>query len=399
MRVLYLTNKPIFPLIDGGCVAMHEFLKCLLNAGYNVKNLSISTPKHPFEKDKYPTKLSSIIQPEDFFINTKISAINAAKSLFINSSYNIDRFYSVEFEKIIIDYINKNECEIVIFESIYFAHYVERIKKKCKVKTLLRSHNVEHEIWEKLASNESNPLKKIYLNKLAKNLKKVELSTLPRFDGILCISKSDKNKFKTYLPNINYATIPITIEQSQINSNYSIQRFFHIGSMNWKPNIESVNLLINEIFPKIRTLLPDAELILAGSNMPKEIESNTVKGIIVLGYIEDLSSFMASNGIMIVPLKSGSGVRVKLLEGLSIGVPIVTTSQGAEGIESTLSDSTKQTMIIEDEIENIIAAAVNLFQNQELRSELAENGKKLIQSKYQIEPVTNKIIEFIKHIS
>jgi glycosyltransferase involved in cell wall biosynthesis len=169
--------------------------------------------------------------------------------------------------------------------------------------------------------------------------------------------------------------------------------------MNWKPNIESVNLLINDIFPKIRNLLPDAELILAGSNMPKEIESNTAKGIKVLGYIEDLSSFMASNGIMIVPLKSGSGVRVKLLEGLSLGVPIVTTSQGAEGIESTLSDSTKRTMIIEDEIENIIAASVNLFQNQELRSELGENGKKLIQSKYQIEPVTNKIIEFIKHIS
>ncbi len=399
MRVLYLTNKPIFPLVDGGCVAMHQFLKCLLNAGYNVKNFTISTPKHPFEINKYPSKLSTIIQPEGYYIDTRLSAINAAKSLLINSSYNIDRFHSTELEKIIIDYINKNECEIVIMESIFFAHYVKQIKKKCNVKVLLRSHNVEHEIWEKLATNESNPLKKIYLNKLAKNLKKVELSTLPQFDGVFCISKLDKNKFKSYLPNINYATIPLTIDRSQINSDYSIQRFFHIGSMNWKPNIESVNLLINDIFPKIRNLLPDAELILAGSNMPKEIESNTAKGIKVLGYIEDLSSFMASNGIMIVPLKSGSGVRVKLLEGLSLGVPIVTTSQGAEGIESTLSDSTKRTMIIEDEIENIIAASVNLFQNQELRSELGENGKKLIQSKYQIEPVTNKIIEFIKHIS
>ena len=399
MRVLYLTNKPIFPLIDGGCVAMHEFLKCLLNAGYNVKNLSISTPKHPFDINKYPSKFSSIIQPEDYFINTKISVINATKSLFINSSYNIDRFYSIEFEKIIIDYINKNECEIVIFESIYFAHYVERIKKKCKVKALLRSHNVEHEIWEKLASNESNPLKKIYLNKLAKNLKKVELSTLPRFDGVLCISKSDKNKFKTYLPNINYATIPITIEQSQINSNYSIQRFFHIGSMNWKPNIESVNWLINDIFPKIRTLLPNAELVIAGSNMPKNIISNPANGIKVLGFIEDVSNFMASNGIMIVPLKSGSGVRVKLLEGLSIGAPIITTTQGSEGIESSLNDLINKTMIIENEIDKIVSSAANLFQNEELRKEIGQNGQKLIESKYQIEPVTKKIIEFIKHIS
>ena len=216
---------------------------------------------------------------------------------------------------------------------------------------------------------------------------------------MFCISKLDKNKFKSHLPNINYATIPITIEQSQFISDYSIQRFFHIGSMNWKPNVESVNFLINDIFPKIKALLPNAELILAGSNMPKDITSNHTKGIKVLGFIEDVPSFMASNGIMIVPLKSGSGVRVKLLEGLSIGVPILTTSQGAEGIESTLSDSTKRTMIIENEIENIITTAVNLFQNQELRSEIGENGKKLIQSKYQIEPVTNKIIEFIKHIS
>ena len=87
MRVLYLTNKPIFPLVDGGCVAMHQFLKCLLNAGYNVKNFTISTPKHPFEIDKYPSKLSSIIQPEGYFIDTTLSAINAAKSLLINSSF------------------------------------------------------------------------------------------------------------------------------------------------------------------------------------------------------------------------------------------------------------------------------------------------------------------------
>ncbi len=400
MNVLYLTNKPVYPIVDGGCLAMHEFLKCLLNAGYNVKNFSIATPKHPFDIDNYPSKLSSIIQPEGYFIDTSLSVINATKSLLINSSYNIDRFYSIEFEKIIIEYIKKNECNIVIFESIYFAHYLNQIKKKCnKIKVILRSHNVEHEIWEKLAINEGNLFKKIYLQKLSKNLKKVELNVLSQFDGVFCISKSDKNKFKSYLPNLNYATIPITIDQSAINSDYSIQRFFHIGSMNWKPNIESVNWLINDIFPKIKTLLPNAELVLAGSNMPKDIVSNPVNGIKVLGFIEDVSSFMVSNGIMIVPLKSGSGVRVKLIEGLSLGVPIITTTQGSEGIESSLNDLNNKTMIIEDDLEKIVSSAANLFQNEELRKEIGQNGQKLIESKYQIEPVTKKIIEFIKHIS
>ena len=132
MNILYVTNKPIFPLIDGGCVAMHQFLKSLLQAGYNVKNISISTYKHPFKLSEYPENLSSIIYPESVFIDTRIKPLEALNYFFKKGSYNVERFNSKQLTNSIQKYLQENEVQLVILESIFLGNYIDVVRNNSK---------------------------------------------------------------------------------------------------------------------------------------------------------------------------------------------------------------------------------------------------------------------------
>lgn len=395
MKVVYISNKPIYPLVDGGCVAMNQFLKCLLNSGLDVKHFTVSTYKHLYKEENYPEKLNSIIRTESAFIDTRINPFSALSYLFKKGSYNIDRFKSQRFRKLIKNYLVHQKVDIVIFESIYLANYFSLVKKYSTAKIIVRSHNVEFLIWERLAANESNLFKKFYLKKLAKDLRKVELNILNKINGIAYISNDDEKTLKQLGIKTNSTTVPISIQSTELKSNYNENSFFFIGSMNWKPNIETVHHLINTIFPEIKNSIPDAKLYIAGSSMPDEFQSNKETGIEIVGFVDSISDFMTSKGIMLVPIKSGSGVKIKIIEGMNFGVPILTSPYGVEGIEI---ENGKDIMVASTDNE-FIQAAIELYHSTELREYIGNNAKSNIQLNFTEEAISKKIIGFIKTIS
>ena len=395
MKVVYISNKPIYPLVDGGCVAMNQFLKSLLNSGLDVKHFTVSTFKHEYKEENYPEKLNSIIRTESAFIDTRINPFSALSYLFKKGSYNIDRFKSQRFRKLIKNYLVQQKVDIVIFESIYLANYFSLVKKYSKAKIIVRSHNVEFLIWERLASNESNLFKKFYLKKLANDLKKAELQILNKIDAIAYISNEDEKTLKKLGVKTNSTTIPISIQSTDLDANYTVNSFFFIGSMNWLPNIETVRHLIQTIFPEIRKKIPDATLYIAGSSMPDEFQTKSEDGIEIVGYVDSISDFMTSKGIMLVPIKSGSGVKIKIIEGMNLGVPILSTPLGIEGIAV---ENGKDIIIASNDTE-FIKAAIELNASSELREYIGNNAKNTIKLNYTEEAISKKIIGFIKTIS
>ena len=395
MKVVYISNKPIYPLVDGGCVAMNQFLKSLLNSGLDVKHFTVSTYKHLYKEENYPEKLNAIIRTESAFIDTRINPFSALSYLFKKGSYNIDRFKSQRFYSLLKNYLKEQKIDIVIFESIYLANYFSLVKKYSSAKIIVRSHNVEFLIWERLANNETSFFKKFYLKKLAKDLKKAELQILNKIDAIAFISNEDEKTLKKLGIKTNSTTIPISIQSAQQQSNYNTNSFFFIGSMNWLPNIETVKHLIQTIFPEIRKTIPDAKLYIAGSSMPEEFQTSIEAGIEIVGYVDSISDFMISKGIMLVPIQSGSGVKIKIIEGMNFGVPILTTPLGIEGIAL---ENGKDVLIASNDTD-FINAAIELNSLKELREYIGNNAKKTIQFNYSEEAISKKIVEFIKSIS
>jgi len=391
MKALYISSKPAYPKVDGGCVASANFIDNLLKANIDVEYLTISTNKHPFDLEEFPDSIKDKIQPKTVKVFTAVRPLEAFKYLFKKKSYNIDRFYDERFTELIIERLSAADFDIVVLDSLYATPYLQDIRKYFSGKVFVRTHNVEFKIWEDLAQNERKAVKAKYLNRLAKDLKKYEIATLNQVDGILSLSEDDLAIFKGLAINTKMITIPVTVEVSESEHDYSISTLFHLGAMNWQPNIEAVEYMI-EMLPNIRQKIEDMEFRIAGIYAENEFDSSKEEGIVVEGFVEDLNAFIASAGILTTPIKSGSGVRIKILEMMAAGVPVITTNLGAQGLFNLDSVS------IADSKKDFVASVYELANDENKRRELGMNAKSYINLHHNPEKVTKQLVEFIESI-
>lgn len=372
---------------------MHAFLQNLLHLGYDIQNLSISTSKHPFDLKNYPAAIQEKIQPESVFINTKINLIKAFQAIVKSDSYNVSRFYSKQFEELIIAKIKTSDFDFIIFESAFLLPYLSAIRQHFNGKVLVRTHNVEYKIWERVAEFDKNILKKKYLQKLAKDLKQYEITNLKKVDGLLCISDLDKRSFQSHGIHIPMVTIPVSMKLDEaIKFDGNSKDIFFLGAMNWQPNIEAVDALLNDIFPKISAKFPATKLHLAGSYMSPKLLNLKRDNVVVHGRVENVRSFMSKHGILVAPLQSGSGIRIKILEAMSVATPVIATKIGFEGIPVL----NRIEGIVAKSTDEICDALWDFIETPELAQVIGEKGQKMIAQKYSQEQVSAKIYEFLK---
>ncbi len=162
MKVRQICPKPPFPTVDGGTIAMNVITQGLIDAGIDVKVLSISTHKHPFDSYKLPEKYKDKTNAEAIFIDTSIKINQVLFHLFSKDSYNIMRFFSKEFESKLIILLKNNVFQIIQLEGLFVTPYVNTIRKYSNAKIILRAHNIEYIIWERLAKTTSNRIKSRY---------------------------------------------------------------------------------------------------------------------------------------------------------------------------------------------------------------------------------------------
>ncbi len=392
MRILYLTNKPIFPIVDGGCKAMHQFLKCLIQCDYTVEHICLSTHKHAFDLENYPKSILDKISTSSFEVDTRIKLLPALKSFFNRKSFVVSRFDNSAFHSTLEVLFSKEEFTHVILESLFTTPYIDAIRKYTDAKIIVRTHNVEHKIWKQLALNTNNPFKKFYFNRLSADLKKYEIEILKKADFIAAITEEDLSAFEELGIKTAKTVIPIAIDLSENHVDYSVSNLFFIGSMNWKPNIEAVDWLVNEILPAVKIVYPKIELHLAGSYMEKQFPTSGIKGIINHGFVSDSHKFMQNNGLLISPIRSGSGVRVKLLEAMALGIPVVTTKIGAVGIQHN------NCVYLAETTAEFVSQIIELIKFQEKRMALGGKARKFIEDNNSVNSISNYLNDRISEL-
>jgi glycosyltransferase involved in cell wall biosynthesis len=398
MKVLQLTHKPPVPCIDGGCLAMRQITDCLLSAGVNVKVVSISTAKHPVENSEEFAQYSRLTRFESVFVDTKTTVSKAITSLVRRSSLQADRFISKEMITKLETLLLKETFDVIILESIFVGNYIETLRKYSKARIILRVHNVEYLIWERLSKQTKNPVKKAVYCYLARSLKRFELSLFNKIDGYLPITEVDYTFFKAKYPNLSSKVIPFGINLSdypyharKINKNNI--SLFHIGSMNWQPNIEGMNWFLENVWEKYVETWRAASLrfVIAGKGNKAIFCNKNYKNLQVFDFVENAQQFINEHDIMVVPLLSGSGMRIKIMEGLALGKPVITTTIGAEGIEVT----DKENIFIADTPEKMIQTIDFCVNNVEKCEKTGKNARKLIENKYTQEIITKDLMEML----
>ena len=392
MKILLISNKPIYPKTDGGCVAMDNFLKSLLASNFEVNHIAIGTEKHPFEKENYPLDLRNKISVSGQNISTNVNVFSALKSLFIKGSYNINRFYSTNVcEKIKLE-IKDNKFDVIIFESLFSTIYLNEIREIFTGKIITRIHNIEADIWKDYWKNEVSFLKKLFLQKLQKDLEKYEIETFKKVDGIIAISNDDKKSVLDLDIKTNVITVPVAINGIQNHNSYTNTSVFHLGAMDWQPNKEAVERLV-AIHTEANLKQSSFNLVIAGKNAETFKVSSSSELIENIGFIEDLDTFTKEAGILVSPIISGSGVRIKILEMMGKGIPVITSETGAKGINHQNSECLMIATDNNDFIEKIKLVRENL----ELRKKLGQNAIDYIQKYHSIEEITKSLREFIQN--
>jgi glycosyltransferase involved in cell wall biosynthesis len=390
MRILQLCHKPPFPPVDGGCAAMAAVTNGLIEQKVNLWTFSIATPKHPFNLSFFPKEIQS--KSFSFYINTNIHFIDALKALIKNKSYNISRFYDKNLSKQLIELIKNEKIDLVHIDGLYAMPYADDIKAKTKAKIILRSHNIEHHLWEQKANIEKNIFKKIYLKILANQLKQYEIKSFREADGIISISSNDSNFIQQCGIQTKLITIPIGIPEKKIINNTS-NAIYHIGAMNWQPNIDGLDWFLNNVWPLVISKIPTAELHLAGRNMPtkKYLQYPNTK---LYGEVKSAEEFAADKGIMIIPVHQASGIRIKLAEAMMMSKAIVSTKIGASGIEKLSNNE----ILLADDADNFARHLINLINDNDLKNQLSKQAHSFALNYFEQNACSKKIIDFYTEI-
>lgn len=394
MKVLQICHKVPFPPKDGGCIAMNLITEGLIKAGHQVKVISFNQKKS--FSSTFPDEYVQKTNIETLFINTAVKPLAAFLNLFSKKSYNIERFVKKDFETLIINTLKKEHFDVIQLESIFVSPYINTIRQFSNAPVVLRAHNIEHLIWERMALSTFNPFKRTYLKLLAKRLKHYETKIIRQFDGIASISDIDAKWFVQNAPEIPVASFPVGTDSviETISDSYPPQTAFHLGSMDWLPNQEGVDWLINHVWPLVLINIPDARLLLAGRNMPSKYFNLKIQGVTIIGEVENANDFILKSGIMLVPLLSGSGMRVKIIEGLAAGKAIVSTSIGAEGIPVKNGHD----ILIADEPEAFAMQIIKLFNKPDLIHQLSINATCLAKEKLLNSNIILNLENFYKNL-
>ncbi len=396
MNVLMLCNKSPYPPSEGGPMAMNSIVNGLIEAGHKVKILAVNSEKYHIKEKDIPQSYKKKTNIELVTLDLRIRPLEALKNLFSENSYHVERFISEEFKKKLIDILKKDRYDIVQLEMIYMAPYIDTIRAYSDAKIVLRAHNVEHLIWDRIAKKTRFLPKKWYLNHLVRTLKNYELNAINEVDGIAAITYRDAAFFRGETP-VPVVDIPYGVNPEEFLPNYEIKEkptLYHIGSMNWMPNEEGIRWFINNVWQKLSEREPDLVLNLAGRHMPKWLMNLKKKNINVIGEVPDAKEFIKNNDIAIVPLLSGSGIRIKIIEAMAMGKTVITTMVGAEGIQY----SEYVNIIIADNPTKIMETICRITKEPEELKRIGRNARKLVENIYDNKKIIERLLIFYDEI-
>jgi glycosyltransferase involved in cell wall biosynthesis len=397
VRVLLIAHKNPYPPDDGGKMGIYTMIDGLLSNNIQLDVLLMNPTKifRPLEKSLVPKKINYI---DAITIDTNIKILTLIYNLFFQKeSYFVTRFIDKNFEKKLEEILTKNNYDIVQLESVFSAVYLPLIKQYSN-KIVLRAHNIEHQIWEKVCYYERNIFKKWYLKIQTKRLKKFEENIFKQVDGITTFSEDDKQYILSLLPDKLIVVTPngldmqkfeiVPFEQQKLNT------IFYLGSLDWIPNQQGVVWFLKNVWPKVLERKNDVQLIVAGKKIPQWLKNFQVKNVRFYSDVPDTKELYHQYAITIVPLLAGSGIRVRIIEGMAYGKCIISTSIGAEGIPCEHNKN----IIIADTPENFAKELLDLLNNPDKVKRIQKEARKFAEENFSKEKVYLPLVKLYQQI-
>ncbi len=376
MRVLFVPVKLSVPPTNGQAIRTLSIIQALGTLGHALTFVSFAPTARPESLEPLPSYCQRIELVEQDLPNMSEGANFArrAQSLAQGRPYSIERFRSARMRLKLAEYLAKEPFDLIFCDGIYPLVNVP----ETSTPIILNTHNVEYEIYRRYGEVEKSFLRRSYARMESRLVESAERKACERASLVLACSDKDSEAFRGLNSKVPVLVVPNCIDtdlfapsQSSGHDDTAPVLLFQ-GSMDWYPNRDAVEFFARSVLPKLRAQIPSLKFVVAGRNPSAEFVSTIAPlGVEFTGTVPDMRPYIESASIVVVPLRLGSGTRIKILEACACGRAVVSTRIGAEGLD--LRDG--KDFVMADTPEDMVTSIIGLLRDPDRRAALARAGR------------------------
>lgn len=384
MRILFVCQYVPYPPNSGTRVRAYYLLQRLAQLG-RVTLLYYARSDAESAQSEFLRPLCERIVGVPLHRSLMLDMLTLVGSLPGRTPFFILRDDSRLMRRTVLDLANEMDFDVAHADQLNMAQFVQLAEN---VATVLDNHNVLSDLLSRMAMTEPNPLKRIILQIDATKMRGYEQQIIPQFDGVLVVSEQDRQKVNVLTGRqCDPIVAPIGIDCERVRPvarQAGAMDILSVATMSYPPNANGICWFAHEVFPFVSERLPCTIFRIVGDKPGPQVRTLAANpSIIVAGYVENLEPLVAQSAVFIVPLRSGSGMRVKILNAFAQGIPVVSTSLGCEGIDAVHNEH----LLLADAPEAFGEAVTRVIQDPSLAKRLARNARKLVEVRYSWETV------------
>ena len=379
LRVLFLAQVFPYPLDSGPKIRAYYVLRYLA-ARHRVTLAGFITHSRELGYVDHLASFCEAVYPVERPRSLAREGMAMARSFVSGRPFMIERHFDGGMARLVEGLLAKERYDLIHVDQVKMAQYALQVEG---IPRVIDKHNAYALVLEGAARTDPSRLRRLVARFDWPRMARYEGMVCRSFDGVVAVTDADRDALARFsgdgrdIPVIPIATDCTAVRP--VDRRADARDILILGSLFYPPNVDGAVWFVREIFPRVRAEVPQARLLLVGARpAPEVVALGREEGVEVTGYVEDLRAYLERTAVMAVPLRFGSGMRVKILDGLAWGLPMVSTPVGCEGIAVTPG----QDILLADAPESFAWQVVRVLRNRPLANALAANARRLAEGQY-----------------
>jgi len=394
LRILWVKAGKLLPVDTGGKIRSYNILRQLAR-DHQVTLLSY----YGGQKDLvYEGEIQRELPGAETIYTAALDGSIAAQSLdyvrrvFHAAPFAVSKFTHPDVKRVVATGLAENKFDVAVCD---FLSASLNFPGNLATPTVLFQHNVETALWQRMASTESNPAKRLAYKIEARKMARYERAALRKFHHVIAVSDHDRERMRTMNPSCPISVVPTGVDTQKYAVAPPAQgdppRIVFLGSMDWEPNIDAVTYFCQEIFPRVRAEFPSAIFQIVGRNPHSRVKQLASDSVEVTGTVPSVAEYLRDATLVVVPLRIGGGTRLKIFEAMAMGKAVISTSIGAEGLDV----KNGRDLILADDAATFSEATILLLKDAGLRRRYEQAAAQLA-AQYDWSKIVQRFVEVLQ---
>jgi glycosyltransferase involved in cell wall biosynthesis len=394
LRILWVKAGKLLPVDTGGKIRSYNILRQLAR-DHQVTLLSY----YGGQKDSiYEGEIQRELPGAETIYTAALDggavtqSLDYVRRVFQAAPFAVRKFTHPDVKRAVATGLAENKFDVAVCD---FLSASLNFPENLATPTVLFQHNVETALWQRMASTESNPAKRMAYKIEATKMARYERTALRKFHHVIAVSDHDREQMRTMNPSCPISVVPTGVDTQKYAVAPPAQaeppRIIFLGSMDWEPNIDAVIYFCQEIFPRVRAEFPSAVFQIVGRNPHSRVKQLASDSVQVTGTVPSVAEYLRDATLVVVPLRIGGGTRLKIFEAMAMGKAVISTSIGAEGLDVKNGHD----LILADDAATFSEATILLLKDAGLRRRYEQVAAQ-IAAQYDWSKIAQRFVEVLQ---